>query len=392
MGLNGGAALEIKETPAGLLLAPADPPLTKVYIEPTTHCNLACRTCVRHSWSDALGSMSMDTYRRVINQLEDIPTLRKIAFWGIGEPLMHPGIVDMVRLAHSIGVETEIITNGLLITPDNARGLVASGLDTLVVSVDGASPSAYEDVRTGADMEAVQANIGYILQERYQAGSATPELGLEFVAMRRNLHELPRLRQLARSLGAAFVVVTNVLPYTEELKDEILYGLWAGSSFPQVRSAWSPEIRLPLLDARHEVVEPLVSLLEHGGLSSLPVGREPVPAGYCRFVNEGSLAITWNGDASPCIALMHNYTCFVIRRWKKIRHYAVGNVTTEDIQDIWRKQEFVDFRRRVRAFEFSPCTDCGGCELVEGNEEDCFGNPFPVCGDCLWAKGVIQCP
>jgi radical SAM protein with 4Fe4S-binding SPASM domain len=139
-------------------------------------------------------------------------------------------------------------------------------------------------------------------------------------------------------------------------------------------------------------VGPLVGLLEHGGLSGLPAGQEASPTGYCRFVNEGTAAITWNGDVSPCVALMHSYTCFVIRRWKSIRHYSLGNVGREDIRDIWKKQEFVDFRRRVRGFQFSPCTDCGGCELVEGNEADCFGNPFPVCGDCLWAKGVIQCP
>lgn len=43
-------------------------------------------------------------------------------------------------------------------------------------------------------------------------------------------------------------------------------------------------------------------------------------------------------------------------------------------------------------FDFSPCTDCGGCDLADSNQEDCIGNSFPVCGDCLWAKGVIQCP
>ncbi len=50
------------------------------------------------------------------------------------------------------------------------------------------------------------------------------------------------------------------------------------------------------------------------------------------------------------------------------------------------------FRDLVQRFDFSPCSDCGGCNLAETNEEDCFGNGFPVCGDCLWAKGVIQCP
>jgi MoaA/NifB/PqqE/SkfB family radical SAM enzyme len=391
-GLEPGASLELRETPQGLLLVPADPPLTKVYVEPTTQCNLACRTCVRHSWSDPIGQMSMDIYERLIDGLRQMPSLRKVAFWGFGEPLMHPRILDMIRMAHDLGAETEMITNGLLIDQKLARGLVACSLDTLGVSVDGATPSAYQDVRTGADLRSVETNIGYVVEQRNASDNKKPEIGVEFVMMRRNLHELPHLRRLARSLGASFVVVTNVLPYTEDLKDETLYGLWAGSAYPQTRSVWSPEIRLPLLDARHEVVAPLVALLEHGGLSHLPVGAEPAPSGFCRFVNDGSVAITWNGDVSPCVALMHSYSCYVIRRWKSIRHYSLGNLAERGIVDIWRQPEFVDFRRRVRAFEFSPCTDCGGCELVEGNEADCFGNPFPVCGDCLWARGVIQCP
>ena len=53
---------------------------------------------------------------------------------------------------------------------------------------------------------------------------------------------------------------------------------------------------------------------------------------------------------------------------------------------------YVAFRRRVAQFDFPPCPDCGSCELVASNEEDCLGNPFPVCGDCLWARGILQCP
>jgi hypothetical protein len=48
-------------------------------------------------------------------------------------------------------------------------------------------------------------------------------------------------------------------------------------------------------------------------------------------------------------------------------------------------------RERLRRFDFLPRSDCDGCQLAESNEEDRFGNPFPVCGDCLWARGVARC-
>ena len=145
------------------------------------------------------------------------------------------------------------------------------------------------------------------------------------------------------------------------------------------------------MDTRHEAAA-LVGLWQHMGVagpSSLP---SQGAAGYCRFVGEGAVAVAWDGGVSPCAALMHSYPCYVLGRRKLIRRYTVGNVGCEPISEIWRREEYIQFRARVQRFEFSPCTDCGGCQLAETNEEDCFGNPFPVCGDCLWAKGVIQCP
>jgi len=71
---------------------------------------------------------------------------------------------------------------------------------------------------------------------------------------------------------------------------------------------------------------------------------------------------------------------------------VVGSVIECDLIELWNDPEYVAFRERVQLFDFSPCTFCGGCEMAESNEEDCFGNPFPTCGGCLWAQGVIRCP
>ncbi|MCL4370971.1 MAG: radical SAM protein [Chloroflexi bacterium] len=391
-GLTPGSKLLIKETPEGLLLRAADPPLTKVYVEPTSGCNLSCRTCVRNSWSEPLGAMSMATYKGLIDGLREVPSLRKISFWGFGEPLLHPDIVRMVAMASGLGIETQVITNALLLDSEMAEGLVAAGLDSLVVSIDGASPEAYTEVRTGADLGLVKRNVGLLRKARRHSPRHNPEIGIEFVVMRRNVNELRHLRRLASSLGASFIVLTNVLPYTEEMKDEILYGLSAGSFSPSHRSKWWPEVMLPRMDIRRESCEPLLALLDYSNAPNMPQPRFDGTAGYCRFVNEGSAVVAWDGGVSPCVALMHSYPCYVIGRKKEIRRFVLGNVGEERIADIWRRDEFVRFRDLVQRFDFSPCSDCGGCNLAESNEEDCFGNTFPVCGDCLWAHGVIQCP
>lgn len=390
-GLAPGAEFLVRETTEGLLLRPSDPPLAKVYVEPTTTCNLRCRICVRNSWSEPVGSMEMATYGRLVDGLREVPSLRTMAFWGFGEPLLHPDIVEMVALAKELGAETELITNGLLLDKEMAERLVMAGLDTLVVSVDGTSPESYADIRSSADFRLVQEKVEGLHAVRRANSRDNPEIGLEFVVTRRNVSELPNLHRLAYSMEASFVVVTNVLPYTEEFKEEILYRLATGS-YSLARSKWSPEIVLPRIDARREYLEPLLGLLRYGGVIDPLPRRSDGAEGYCRFVGEGAVAVAWDGEVSPCVALMHSYTCYVLGREKAIRRYTLGNVGREEITRIWDRDEYVQFRARVQQFDFSPCAHCGGCQLAESNEEDCFGNQFPVCGDCLWARGVILCP
>jgi hypothetical protein len=75
-----------------------------------------------------------------------------------------------------------------------------------------------------------------------------------------------------------------------------------------------------------------------------------------------------------------------------VKRHILGNIAEHDLLDLWLEPEYVQYRERVHSFAFAPCTFCGGCELLDTNEEDCLGNTFPSCGGCLWAQGVIQCP
>jgi MoaA/NifB/PqqE/SkfB family radical SAM enzyme len=222
-----------------------------------------------------------------------------------------------------------------------------------------------------------------------------PEIGIEFVLMRRNLDEVRNLRALASELGASFIVLTNVLPYTKEVSDEILYWISADRPWADGRSTWFPKISVPRFDARRENLEPLASLIWPAGGTAEPIQRAdrfPDNDGHCRFVEQGSMAVGWDGAVSPCIALMHSYTCFVLDREKRIRRYVLGNVGEEDVRGIWEKEEYRRFRKRVLDFDFPPCIHCGGCDFVDGNEQDCYSSTFPSCGDCLWARNIIVCP
>lgn len=389
-GITPETELSICQTSEGILLQRIDPQLSRLYIEPTNACNLNCRTCVRHSWDEPTGMMDMEIFRNLIGDLSAVPSLQKVSFWGIGEPLLHPDIVEMVALAKQLGVETQMITNAMLLDRKKAEGLIDAGLDSIVVSVDGTTIESNADIRSGADLGLVKQNIMQLRELQNIKQCFNPVIGIEFVLMRQNLGELRNLRSLAYSMGANFIVLTNLLPYSKELKDQILYWDQTGASrYPLHRSNLFPDILLPYIDMSPETLEQLLPFLAGARTSQVFPNSN---SEYCRFVGEGSIVVAWDGGISPCINFMHSYSCYIKGRDKLIKRYTLGNVGQENISEVWYKQDYVKFRDNVKRFVFAPCAECGGCELAESNEEDCIGNTFPVCGDCLWAKGLIQCP
>ncbi len=377
------------EHPGGILLQPVDPPLTKLYLEPTTKCNLQCRTCMRSTWDEQTGDMPVEVFNKLLRGLRTIPTFSTISFWGIGEPLMHPEIIGMIRSANRLGYKTEMITNGLLLDRDMAEGLVDAGLDTLIVSVDGTSSESYLDIRKGSSFATVLANIRHVHEARNRKVPPNPEIGIECVLMKRNLPDLVNLIPVAREMEAAFIILTNLLPYSDDMSDEILYWLAATKVFPQ-RSKHHPELILPRFDTQQDNMKYLRELLQYctATVNANSTSGEP----DCPFVRKGAAAITWNGLVSPCVPLMHSYSCHILGRKKHITRYMVGDLAHSGIGEIWRSDEYRDFRRRVRSFSFAPCSSCSGCEMADNNLEDCTGAPFPTCGDCLWARGIIVCP
>jgi len=340
-------------------------------------------------WDEPLGMMEWPTYQALIDGLAEFPGAQTVAFAGLGEPLLHPRFVDMVGLAHARGLRTEMTTNALLLTPDLVRGLLDAGLDQLVVSIDGASAGAFGDVRPGAPLDKVIKNVRQFW-DLYAPNLQPPvRIGIEFVAMKRNIHEMPALNTVAMQIGASFIIVTNVLPYSEELRGEVLYSLKA-TAYSGVGGPMTPMWFLPRMDWSQRTQGPLASVMRTQANISFLDMNLGARNSHCPFVQADGLAVSWNGAVSPCPPLMHSYSCFIMNRRKEVRRYEVGRLPDESLRTIWEKPEYAAFRRRLRDFDFPPCTDCN-CNLAERNEEDCYGNPFPVCGDCLWARGIIRC-
>lgn len=390
-GLKPGARLRLDENANSLRLHRPITHLAKVYIEPTNRCNITCRTCIRNIWDVKLGHMSAATFARILEGLRAITPPPTVFFGGLGEPLAHRRIVEMVARVKALGAPVELITNGTLLTEQRARQLIEAGLDILWVSIDGATPESYADVRLGAALPQVLDNLDRFRRLRPPAHLPRPEIGIAFVAMKRNIADLPEVIALGRRLGATRFLVTNVLPYTPDMRAETLYE-GALSDITYLPSLWLPQLSLPKMDLNDLTREAFLRALRSGCNVTFAGNNLGGANDVCTFVESGAMAIAWDGNVSPCIPLMHTHISYLHGRQRVSQRYAIGNVAERDLLDLWNDPDYVAYRDRVQRFAFSPCTFCGGCELAETNESDCLGNTFPTCGGCLWAQGVIRCP
>jgi len=397
-GFSPGTRIRIVNSASGLRLRRPVTHLAKVYIEPTNQCNLQCVTCIRNSWDEPLGEMKPATFARVIEGMRPFSSPPDVLFGGLGEPLSHPDIVEMVRQVKALGSSVELITNATLLSESLSKQLIDAGLDTLWVSIDGATPQSYKDVRLGAALPEVLANLAEFRHARWAKHYPAvmdlflkPQLGIIFVAMQRNIADLPAVFQLASRSGALNFMVTNVAPYTSDMQEEILYSRALNDAI-YTSSPWLGTLDLPKIDVNPATREAVYQAMRSGYSLNIAGGSLGEESNRCPFIEKGALAVRWDGCVSPCLALLHNHTTYLHGYERSLKCHAAGNVLEQSVGEIWNKPEYLALRRRLQEFDFSPCTLCGGCDYFESNEEDCIGSPFPACGGCLWAQGVIQCP
>lgn len=344
------------------------PDVKKIYMEPTTSCNYSCVTCIRHSWGDEIGHMPWPVFEKLIIDMAELPDLKAVHFGGFGEPLSHPKIIEMITACKEKGYNVEMITNGSLLTTEVATKLIDIGLDWIFVSLDGPDEDYFSRIRPGASFEDVTHNIRMLQNLKKKMNKLTPQLGIEFVATKTNFSKLSMMRGIVDGLGANRFIISNVLPYHESMKDEIIYnedvnleGFGWESPFLSMKAAPNFKLRTQRT---------------------------------CKFVEDKALVITYQGDVSPCYAFMHTYNCYIFGREKSMLAHSFGNIANKSLQEIWSDPKYAVFRWTARNAQYPSCVDCrqaDGCVMAQTNEADCWGNQ-PSCGDCLWARNIVVCP
>lgn len=190
-------------------------------IEPTNACNLHCPFCF--TGAGGLGrprsAMSLELYRKLLDELGGYLILLKAYSWG--EPLLCRHLETMIAEAHARGICTVVNTNfSLPFEARRAEAFVASGLDHLVISIDGTRQDTYQRYRVGGSLARVLENTRLMIATKHRLGSEKPTLTLEFHPFPWNTQDVPAMRALAAELGTALHLFKGCLPGEEWGKTE----------------------------------------------------------------------------------------------------------------------------------------------------------------------------
>lgn len=346
--------------PGRLILIPIEHPmdnrLRKLYIEPSSLCNFHCTMCFRNAWHhETTGLMTEQTFQNLLEGLQDhLP--EKVVFGGMGEPLTHPSLCTWVHAFHEVGCQTEIITNGSLLTESRTEALCAAGLTCLWISIDSVQPEHYETIQNGAKYENLMKTLSSF--QKVREDFPDTHLGITFVMLPENLCELTHMNAFIDSVGADLINISHAIPNSAIDREKTTF-----------------DMRLPV-----------------GKMTGICDDFSSIPAGHCPFIEDRAAFVRWDGDIAPCMQLLHETDTWLFSEQRRIYRKSFGNVNEVSVWDAWNSKEYRQFYSMVLSFDFPDCIHCDGCELRQENLTDCMVHDFPTCGACLWSTGKVFCP
>jgi radical SAM protein with 4Fe4S-binding SPASM domain len=280
----------------------------EITIESTSRCNLSCPMCPRHVFNFDNESMSLELYRRIVAECKD--HVEFVWPYGIGEPMMHASIFEMIEITRDAGIRTGLSTNATLLDASRCDRLLDSGLDYLILAFDGASKETYEKYRTGALFENTRANILRLLEKKRERASKL-HVVLQMVLLRENVKEIESYRQLWS------------LPGVDEIRfkrDEIRL----------------EESRIPGAHLEGE-------------------RRNP-----CYLLWRGPLYVRYDGMTYPCCYMYDSP--------------PVGDLKSQSLMDVWNSPAMVKLREAHLSGDLREHPTCQGCQASRPSRAVFYGS------------------
>ncbi len=283
-------------------------------VEPTTSCNLRCPQCPSglRSFTRNTGMLDLQLFKNIIDEVHQ--DLVWLVLYFQGEPFLNKQLLAFVKYAASKNIYTATSSNAHYFTDDMARQTVESGLDRLIISIDGTTQESYSKYRVGGNLDKVIEGTKNVLEWKKKLNSSTPHVIWQFIAFKHNEHEIATVKQLAKELGV----------------DEL------GIKTAQIYDYQTDEDFIP--------TQSDLSRYEKGADGKFHIKNKLL--NQCWKMWQSSV-ITWDGLVVPC--------CF-----DKDAQHQFGNVSQQSFTQVWQSPQYNQFRRAILKSrkEIDICTNC----------------------------------
>ena len=273
-----------------------------ISFEPTTSCNLRCPECPSglRAFTRPTGMLNKDFFTQTIDEIHK--ELLYLIFYFQGEPYLNPEFLNMVKYASTKGIYTATSTNAHYLNDAAAKRTVESGLDRLIISIDGTSQDVYESYRVGGNLQKVVDGAKNIVKWKKELNSKTPFVFFQFLVVKPNEHQIEDIKRLAKEIGVDQVrfKTAQVYDYVNDPNQLIPENKKYSRYIKNDDGTYRPKNKL---------------------------------ANRCWKMQHANV-ITWDGLVVPC--------CF-----DKDAMHRMGNLKHESFKEIWHNNNYKQFRTEL---------------------------------------------
>lgn len=297
-----------------------------IYAEISTICDMNCYMCGKSYYKDDLGLMDLSIFKKLI------PLLSKnthLSLFGRGESLVHPDFIKFIKLSKYAQSPIAFHSNGKRLSKTISEALVKYREDVLVISISAGREKSYNEIHKGGSFKNLIENLITLNEFKIKYSSHLPIVRFSFVAMRRNIEELPDLITLAKKLNVEGITVSYLVPHGEKMEKE-------ESLFP---SPYKEKMNKIFEESKKLAKELKIDLLlpfQDEEDKNLPlICPEPWQTFYVRYTGEVT-------------------TCCITNR-------IFGNLNSSSPLQIWNGEVYQKFRARMKSGNLPP--ECKLCHF-----------------------------
>lgn len=285
--------------------------------------------CIKAEYTDYLRKdMSLEDFKKIAPYFAKV---KSVVLEGWGESLLHPNLLDFIRITKEYGSDVGFVTSGYGLNADYIAELLRAGLDFIGFSFSGAKAKTHEMIRINSDFENLLSSINHFHELARKMGVGCPKMHIVYLILKENVEEVPMIVDLAKSLNIKEIVFLNIIQISNRTQDEMKVFTYEGEN---------PYEKF-LLEAKRKAFSYGVRIF-----SPSLVARE---IAMCPETPLRSLYVSVEGDVSPCVYLNPPVKSPFVRFFKgemvEVEKITFGNIFFETLEDIWIKDDYQMFRK-----------------------------------------------